>query len=54
MKNHSYNKKTHFKDETLAIVLSGAGRGLMWGAGGSELTNVRCKTIGDCHNDSSL
>jgi hypothetical protein len=43
-----------------AIALSGAGRGLQWGGGrggedsGGNLTNVQCKAIQNCHNESPL
>jgi hypothetical protein len=38
----------------LAIALSGAGRRLKGADGGSGLTNVHCKPIWNCHNESSL
>jgi hypothetical protein len=48
---HTQNRRM----KPLAIALSGAGRGL-WGGlggdGGGDLTNVQCKPIQNCHNES--
>jgi hypothetical protein len=42
--------------KSLAITLSGAGSGLQgWEEMvGGDLTNVQCKTFGNCHNESPL
>jgi hypothetical protein len=34
------------------IALSGARKGLQEGDGGGDLTNIQCKAIQNCHNDS--
>jgi hypothetical protein len=38
----------------LAIALSGVGRELREGKCGGNLTNVQCKAIQNCHNESPL
>jgi hypothetical protein len=38
----------------LAIALSGARRGLEEGDGKGDLTNVQCKAIQNCHNESPM
>jgi hypothetical protein len=40
--------------KALATVLSGVGRGLREVHVGGELTNVQCKAIWNCHNESLL
>jgi hypothetical protein len=42
------------KKKPLAIALSAAGRGLRRRDGGGDLTNVQCKPIWNCHNESPL
>jgi hypothetical protein len=38
----------------LAIALSGMGRGWQGENAGSDLINVQCKAIRNCHNKSAL
>jgi hypothetical protein len=38
----------------LAIALSGIGKGLRQGDGRGDLTNIQCKAIWNCHNESPL
>jgi hypothetical protein len=38
----------------LAIAFSRVDRGLKWGDGGGDLTNVQCETIQNYHNECPL
>jgi hypothetical protein len=40
--------------KTFAIVLGGVGKGMRGRDEGMNLTNVQCKVIHKCHNESSL
>jgi hypothetical protein len=44
----------HEIKKSLAIAVSGAGKGLRGRDGGGNLTNVQCKPIWNCHNESPL